>query len=122
MTKFEESILSYKTFLTDKLGDIHVNDALLNQIAEELGTAIFDADASIVACSDKGELGRVKEYFLLGRLGLSNTPALDEAIKSVCQQMGTSNRKKFRVVFYYLLVKYFNAGATIMTPVDAALY
>ena len=122
MTKFEESILSYKTFLAEKLGETTVHDALLIQIAEELGTAIFDADASIVACSDKGEMGRIKEYFLLGRLGLTNTPALDEAIKSVCQKMGASNRRKFRVVFYYLLVKYFNVGATIMTPVDANLY
>jgi hypothetical protein len=122
MTKFDQSILTYKTFMADKLGDTNVHDALLIQIAEELGTAIFDADASLVACSDKAELSRVKQYFLLGRLGLSDTPALDEAIKSVCTTMGTSNRKKFRVVFYYLLVKYFNADATVLTPIDANLY
>ncbi len=122
MTKFDESILTYKTFMTDKLGDTNINDALLIQIAQELGTAIFDADASIIACSDKGELGRVKEFFLLGRLGLTESPALDESIKSVCQTMGTSNRRKFRVVFYYLLVKSFGVEATILTPVHANLY
>ena len=122
MSKFDESILSYKTFMSDKLGDTDVNEALLIQIAKELGVAIYDADAAIVACSDKGELSRVKQYFLLGRLGLSDTHALDEAIKSVCKTMGTSNRKKFRVVFYYLLVKHFNAESTVLTPVDGNLY
>ena len=122
MSKFDESIASYKTFMVEKLADTNVNESLLIQIAQELGTAIFDSDASIVACSDKGELGRIKQYFLLGRLGLTESPALDEAIKSVCKTMGTSNRKKYRVVFYYLLVKFFNADATILTPVVANLY
>jgi Protein of unknown function (DUF2853) len=122
MTKFDESIQTYKTFMAEKLGDNNVNTALLVQLAEELGTAIYDADASIVACSDKNELGRVKQYFLLGRLGLLDTPRLDEAIKSVCQTMGTSNRRKFRVVFYYLLVQTLDVEATIMTPVYANMY
>ncbi len=122
MSKFDESIVSYKTFMNDKLGDTNINEALLIQIAQELGTAIYDADASLVACSDKGELSRVKEYFLLGRLGLSNSPNLEEAIKAVCKTMGSSNRKKQRVVFYYLLVKFFNAEATVLTPVVANLY
>ena len=122
MTKFDESIISYQTFMADKLGDKKINNALLTQIAQELGPAIYDADASLVACSDKGELSRVKEFFLLGRLGLTASPALDEAIKSVCQTMGSGNRRKFRVVFYYLLVKYFDAEQTILTPVDGNLY
>ena len=122
MTKFDESIISYQTFMADKLGDKKINNALLTQIAQELGPAIYDADASLVACSDKGELSRVKEFFLLGRLGLTASPALDEAIKSVCQTMGSGNRRKFRAVFYYLLTKYFDAEQTILTPVDGNLY
>jgi hypothetical protein len=122
MSKFDESIVSYKTFMTDKLSETNINDALLIQIAQELGTAIFDADAALVACSDKGELSRLKQYFLLGRLGLTDSPDLDAAIKSVCKTMGTSNRKKQRVVFYYLLVKLFNAESTVLTPVAANLY
>ena len=122
MTKFDESIVSYKTFMADKLSDNAINEALLVQIAQELGTAIFDADASLVACSDKGELSRVKQYFLLGRLGLTESPELDEAIKLVCKTMGSSNRKKQRVVFYYLLVKVFKAESTILTPVPSNLY
>ena len=52
MTKFDESIISYRTFMADKLGDKKINNALLTQIAQELGPAIYDADASLVACSD----------------------------------------------------------------------
>lgn len=122
MSKFEEAIQSYKTFMADKLKDNDINEALLIQIAQELGTSIYDADASLVACSDKAELGRVKQYFLLGRLGLTESPALDEAIKTVCKTMGTSNRKKFRTVFYYLLVQQFNAISTVLTPTPANLY
>ena len=116
MSKFDESIISYQTFLSEKLGDKKINNALLTQIAQELGPAIYDADASLVACSDKGELSRVKEFFLLNRLGLTASPALDEAIKSVCQTMGSSNRRKFRVVFYYLLVKHFKLETTFVKP------
>lgn len=122
MTKFDESIAAYTTFMSDKLSDVDLHEVLLVQIAQELGTAIYDADASLVACSDKGELSRVKQNFLIGRLGLSDSPALDEAIKSVCQKMGSSNRKKQRVVFYYLLVQYFNAEAKVLAPVVANLY
>ena len=122
MTKFDESIELYKTFMSDKLGDTNIDESLLIQIAKELGSAIFDADASLVACSDKDELSRVKQHFLLGRLDLTESPALNEAIKSVCQTMGSSNRKKFRVVFYYLLIQFFKVESTVLTPVVANLY
>ena len=122
MTKFDESIVSYKNFMSDKLGDTSIDESLLIQIAKELGSAIFDADASLVACSDKAELSRVKQHFLLGRLDLTESPALDEAIKSVCQTMGSGNRKKFRVVFYYLLIQFFKVESTVLTPVAANLY
>ena len=59
-----------------------------------------------------------KQYFLLGRLGLPDSPALDKAMSEVAETMGKSNRQKSRAVFYYLLTKYFDAEQTILTPVD----
>ena len=112
MTKFNEAIATYKSFMGEKLDMKKINEGLLTELAQMLGTSIFDADASIVACSDKGETGRVKELFLINELGLENTPKLDEAIQAVCKQMGTSNRKKYRVVFYYLLLQHFGKDAT----------
>jgi hypothetical protein len=117
MTKFQEAIASYKFFMTGKLEMTNVNENVLVSIAQMLGNNIFDADASLVACSDKAELSRVKELFLINELGLTEKPELDEAIKSVCKTMGTSNRKKFRVVFYYLLLQYFGFENTYTTGV-----
>ena len=105
MTKFQEAIETYQSFMTDKLNMAEVNQQTLVALAEMLGPNIFDADASLVACSDKAELSRVKELFLIKELGLTEKPELDKAIKAVCSEMGSSNRKKYRVVFYYLLLQ-----------------
>jgi hypothetical protein len=120
MTKFQEAIATYKTFMTDKLEMKNVNENVLISLAQMLGNNIFDADASLVACSDKAELSRVKELFLINELGLTENPKLDEAIKSVCTQIGTSNRKKFRVVFYYLLLQNFGLESNYTTGVKPA--
>ena len=42
--------------------------------------------------------------FLIKKLGLSASDKLDEAITEVMDQMGSSNRNKYRVMVYYLLV------------------
>ena len=107
MTKFEEAIALYTSFMSDKLKMTDIDASVLVALAEMLGLNIYDADASLVACSDKGELKRVKELFLIRDLKLADSAELDGAIKTVCGKMGTSNRKKFRVVFYYLLLQEF---------------
>jgi Protein of unknown function (DUF2853) len=107
MTKFQEAIATYKSFMAEKLEMNNVNENVLVSLAQMLGNNIFDADAALVACSDKAELNGVKELFLINELGLTEKPELETAIKAVCKQMGTANRKKHRVVFYYLLLQYF---------------
>ena len=105
MTKFQEAIGTYTSFMSDKLGMTDINEGTLVALAQMLGDNIFDRDAALVACSDKNELKTVKELFLIKELGLTeDKKAFDEAIKAVCAEMGASNRKKFRVVFYYLLL------------------
>jgi hypothetical protein len=108
MTKFQEAIALYTSFMSEKLKRTDFDEPVLVGLAEMLGVSIFDADASLVACSDKNELKRVKELFLLRDLKLTDSPALDASIKTVCGKMGTANRKKYRVVFYYLLLEEFN--------------
>ncbi len=110
MTKFQQAIESYKEFMSQKLNMTDINEETLVGLAQMLGNAIFEVDASIVACSDKNELKKVKEFFLIGELNLTDKPELDEAIKAVCADMGSSNRKKYRVVFYYLLLQKLNAS------------
>lgn len=82
----------------------HYHEELFHEVTKHLGPSIHDKDASIVACSDPKELKTVKENFLMGRLGLEDSPELDDAIQQVCRALGESNRRKHRATFYYLLV------------------
>jgi hypothetical protein len=107
MTKFQEAIALYTSFMSEKLNRTDIDESVLVGLAEMLGVSIFDADASLVACSDKNELKRVKELFLIRDLKMADSPQLDASIKVVCGKMGTANRKKYRVVFYYLLLEEF---------------
>lgn len=103
MSKFDEAIEKYKSAMKD-IG-VKVDEELLTKVTKALGPSIYNNDASTVSCSDKAERQRVKERFLMGKLGLADSPQLDDAIEAVCQQMGSSNRNKQRAVFNYLLVK-----------------
>lgn len=87
----------------DEMG-ISYHEKLYDAILTYLGPSIHDKDASLVACSDPEELQLIKTNFLMGKLGLENSPRLDEAIHEICEGLGQSNRQKHRVTFYYLLV------------------
>ena len=80
---------------------------LLTKVTIGCGPSIYNKDAATVSCSDQGELDTVKNNYLIKKLGLKDGPKLDEAIKKVCATMGSSNRNKYRAMFYYLLCKEF---------------
>ena len=80
---------------------------LLTKVTIGCGPAIYNADASTVAGSQKAELETVKNNFLVKKLGLSDRPALMEAIDSVLETYGRSERSKYRAVVYYMLTKHF---------------
>ena len=101
MTKFEETSAAFKKEMNE-LG-LHFHEDLYDAIAKHLGPALYDSDASLVACSDADELNTVKTNFLIGKLGLEDGPELDKVIDQVCHGLGQSNTKKHRVTFYYLL-------------------
>ncbi|NIN78835.1 MAG: DUF2853 family protein, partial [Planctomycetales bacterium] len=67
------------------------------------GPAIYDADASTVASSQNSELETVKNNFLIRKLGLADGPELMDAINSVVETYGKSERNKYRAVIYYML-------------------
>jgi hypothetical protein len=105
MSKFQECLESFdKEF--NKLG-IKYDAKLLEKVAKGLGPSLYNKDASKVAASDPKELERIKKNFLIKKLGLNDTPKLDEGINDVIEQIGRSNRNKYRAMFYYLLVKRF---------------
>ncbi len=89
---------------------VGVDEALLTAVAKGLGPSIYNQDSSLVASSDPEELARVKNNFLIGKLGLEDGPDLDAAIAETVATLKGINRK-LRVVFYYLLVKKFGKEA-----------
>lgn len=106
MATFDETFETIKAEMAD-LG-IFYHEELLLAVTKSLGPSIYNADSSRVACSDQTELDRVKNNFLIGKLGLEDSPTLDGAIKEVCDHMAAANRNKYRAIFYYLLVSRFN--------------
>lgn len=105
MSKLEEKIALFQKEMTTKLGMNLVDEKLLTAIAKSLGPSLYKSDSEKVACSDNKELERVKNNFLIKKLGLKDGPNLDAELKKVCEQMGATNRNKYRVIFYYMLVK-----------------
>ncbi|MEO1693858.1 MAG: DUF2853 family protein [Pseudomonadota bacterium] len=81
--------------------DSSPNEAAVAAIVKHLGIALRSRDASLVSCSSKDELARVKDSFAKKKLGLDDAAA-DAAIKDICEQMKGDSRKQ-RVTFYYLL-------------------
>lgn len=103
MSKLDDLISQYQKDL-EAIGET-VNADLLRSVAKSCGPAIYRKDATLVAFSDPKELDRVKQNFLVGKLGLEDSPALDEALAQV--KASYSKRSKARVVVYYLLAKHF---------------
>jgi hypothetical protein len=109
MSKFDDCMAVY-TDAAAKLG-ISVDVALLTKVAKGLGPSIYNPDSSLVSGADQSEKDRVKNNYLIGKLGLADGPALDAAINEVIGQFGSSNKNKHRALFYYLLcVKFGKQG------------
>lgn len=110
MSKRAELIAKYAEDLKSKLG-LNPDLALLEKVTIGAGPAIYKADSETVAASDAAELETVKKNFLIKKLGLADSPALDEALAAVIAAYGAGERNKYRVVVYYALVKHFGKEA-----------
>ena len=105
MSAFDDAVALYKEQVAD-LG-LGISDELLTKVAKGLGPSIYNADSSKVSGSDSEELARVKNSYLIGKLGLADGPELDAAIDATMEKMGRSNRNKYRAVVYALLCIHF---------------
>jgi len=96
----------YQKFTLDMaMMGLNYDDRLLEAVIKHLGPSIQNADSYLVACSDKKETDYIKSAFLVGKLGLDeNDPNLEAAIEKACELMGSENRHKSRITFYYLLM------------------
>lgn len=83
----------------------NVNEKAVGAIVKHLGIALKSADASLVSCSSKDELARVRDSWLKKKLALpGDDAALDKMISDVCAKM-KADKKKHRVTFYYLIAE-----------------
>ncbi len=103
MSKFDEVLANY----ADDAKTHGISTALLTGVAKGLGPSIYNADSSKVSGTDQAELDRVKNNFLIKKLGLTDGPALDSAINEVIEAYGKSNRNKHRAIVYAMLAKKF---------------
>jgi hypothetical protein len=107
MGKRDELIAKYADDLRGKCG-MEPDMDLLTKVTIGCGPAIYNADASTVAGSQAAELETVKTNFLMKKLGLKDSPELMDAINSVIETYGKSERNKYRAVIYYMLTKHFS--------------
>ena len=106
MSKRDDLIKKYAADLKEKAGATPDMD-FLTKVTIGCGPAIYNADASTVAAGQEHELETVKDNFLVKKLGLAEGPELMDAINSVIETYGRSERNKYRAVIYYMLTKHF---------------
>lgn len=105
MSKLDDKITAY--IAEAKKLKLPLEDSLIESVTKGLGPSIYKADAETVASSDPEEIKRLKANFLVKKLGLADDANLDTAIEEVFTQIGKSNRNKYRVLVYALLVQKF---------------
>ncbi len=98
MSKFDEAIAKYEAEVT-RLG-LTIDADVLKAVTKALGPSIYREDASRVSFSDKAETDRVKNNYLIGKLGLSDGPLLDQAMAECGEALGKSNKNKYRAIVY----------------------
>ncbi len=103
MSKLQEKIDLY-TAQVDKLG-LKIDKALLANVTKGLGPSIYKVDSEKVSSSDPKELETIKKNYLIKKLGQEDSEKLDEAIAKAIETIGSSNRNKYRAIFYSLLVE-----------------
>ncbi len=82
---------------------LKIDADLLTVITKGLGPSIYQADSEKVASSDQKELDSVKQAFIK-KFDLEDSEKLDQAIANTIEKIGTSNRNKYRAIFYAILV------------------
>ncbi|MEO8360584.1 MAG: DUF2853 family protein [Vicinamibacteria bacterium] len=84
---------------------VKVDDVLVKAVVKSLGPAVYREDASMISAVDADELERVKQNFMVKRLGLPDNAKLDTMLNKALAQMGPGNNKKHRAVLYYIITR-----------------
>jgi hypothetical protein len=100
---------------TNFLGDVmrydpSANEESVTKIVKHLGIALQTndqgslTDSGLVSASDPTELDRVRDKWMVGKLGVDEGTAA-QIVSSVAEEM-SADRRKNRVTFYYLAAKH----------------
>ncbi len=84
----------------------NVDEAAVKALASRYRLVMSQPDSAVVAFTDPDELERVRENFLIKRLGLSADDDLEGGISAVGEKMKGVSRKS-RITVYYLLAEHF---------------
>jgi hypothetical protein len=106
MSKLDDKIATYADALKTKCG-ITPDMDLLRKVTSGLGPSIYNADSETVSATDEAEIDRIRQNFLIGKLGLGEADGLDGAINQAIDTYGRGDRSKYRAAIYYLLVEHF---------------
>lgn len=106
MGKCDDLIVKYVKDLEEKCG-MKLDMKFLIVVIIVCGFLIYCNDVLIVLVMQKGEFEIVKKSFFIKKLGFKDILKLDEGLSVVMDMYGCLVCKKYCVVVYYLLVKYF---------------
>ncbi|MGB6229555.1 MAG: DUF2853 family protein [Litorimonas sp.] len=106
MSKLDEKVGQYIDQVRGTLG-MEPDVDLIRKVAQGLGPAIYNNDASKVAVRDEKEVATVKNNYLIKKLGLEDSDDLDARMHKVLDMYAEKSRTKYRAVVYYLLCKEF---------------
>jgi small subunit ribosomal protein S1 len=106
MGKLEDVIAKYQAENENLV--LGIEPTLLAKVAKSLGPTIYNNDACRVSSSDAKEIETVKKNYLIGKLGLSETDDLDNAIRDVMTKLGSANKNKYRALVYAMLCEKFS--------------
>lgn len=107
MSKREALITKYADEIETKFNEEPDMD-LLTKVVIGCGPAIYGKDAATISAGNEKEMETVKNNFLKKKLGLTDESKIEEALHSVMDKYGKSNKNKYRAVVYYMLTKHFN--------------
>ena len=102
MSRKDELIEKYAKSLREKAGVDPDMDALKG-IVDALGPSIYDRDSETVSKSDTKELNRVRDAFVMKKLGETDEDSAMGAVQKALRTYGHSTRAKYRAALYYLI-------------------
>lgn len=100
MSKFQEKVDLYKSKMDDM--NLSYDEEKLIACTKACGPSIYNRDSETVSATSPSEMERVRNNYLIKKLGLSESDDLEGIMDYAIEKIGKSNRNKYRAIVYYL--------------------